>query len=341
MYPYPGKDNMKAMVLEKSGEVSKFPLSKKMLQEPEPGIGEVRVKVDACGVCRTDLHIVEGDLPLPKLPLIPGHQVVGRVDSLGEGSGRFATGDRVGVAWLNSACGQCRYCKSGTENLCKAARFTGYHVDGGYARSLIVPEQFAYRIPDGFSDNQAAPLLCAGIIGYRALRLSGIQPGGRLGLFGFGASAHVTIQVARHMGCDVYVFSRGEGRRTLAEELGAVWTGEAGSYPDKKLEAAIVFAPAGAIVHAALESVGPGGTVALAGIHMTPIPELNYEKHLFYEKTLRSVTASTRYDGQKLFDLAAEIPIRTEVTTFPLTDANDALVELKEGKINGAGVLVL
>lgn len=331
---------MKAMFFQKTGPVSSTSLKEADFSEPEPGPGEVRVQVDACGVCRTDLHIVEGDLALPKLPLIPGHQVVGRVDSLGDGSDRFALGNRVGVAWLYSACGNCGYCKSGRENLCQSALFTGYHVDGGYAEGIIVPEDYAYLIPDGFADTQAAPLLCAGIIGYRALRLSDIKPGGKLGFFGFGASAHVTIQVARHMGCEVYVFSRGAKHRRLAEDLGAAWTGEVQTRPPVKLDAAIVFAPAGQIVHSALESVGPGGTVALAGIHMTPIPELNYEKHLFYEKTLRSVTASTRYDGQKLLDLAAGIPIRTEVTTFPLTDANEALIRLKDGKIDGAAVLV-
>ena len=332
---------MRAMVLEKTGPVSESSLKGSDVPEPTPGPGEILVKVCACGVCRTDLHTVEGDLSLPHLPVTPGHQVVGTVKSVGEGVKRFQEGDRVGVAWLNSTCGHCRFCLSGKENLCESARFTGYHRDGGYAEALIVPADFAYSIPEGFPDTQAAPLLCAGIIGYRALRLSGIEPGGRLGLFGFGASAHVAIQIAGYWGCDVYAFSRGDGHRRLAQQLGAVWTGKMEDEPPVKLNAAVVFAPAGEVALKALETLDRGGTAAIAGIHMSPIPTLDYEKHLFYEKTLRSVTASTRRDGQELMDLAAGIPIRTEVETFPLSEANTALMDLKGGRINGAGVLVI
>jgi propanol-preferring alcohol dehydrogenase len=330
---------MRAMILEKPGPLSPTSLREAHLPVPEPGPEEILIRVAACGVCRTDLHTVEGDLDLPRLPIVPGHQVVGTVDRVGEKTDRLRIGDRVGAAWLHWTCGTCAYCTSGRENLCRAARFTGCHAHGGYADFMVVPEGFACAIPAGFPDIQAAPLLCAGIIGYRALRLSGIQPGGRLGLFGFGGSAHVTIQAALHMGCEVYVFSRGEGRRDLADRLGAAWTGLPGQSPPVKLDAAVVFAPAGEIVPAALESVDRGGTVALAGIHMTTIPPLDYDRHLFYEKVLRSVTASTRRDADELLGLAAQVPIRTEVTTYPLEEANRALADLKEGKISGAAVL--
>ena len=332
---------MRAMVLEKTGPVSESSLQDSNLSEPVPGPGEILVQVNACGVCRTDLHTVEGDLALPRLPVIPGHQVVGTVRSLGKGVERFREGDRVGVAWLNGTCGRCRLCLSGMENLCESARFTGFHRDGGYAEVLVVSADFAYSMPAEFPDIQAAPLLCAGIIGYRALKLSGIKPGGRLGLFGFGASAHVAVQIARFWGCDIYAFSRGEGHRRLAENLGAAWTGRTEEKPPVKLDAAVVFAPAGEVVLKALEALDRGGTAALAGIHMSPIPAMDYERHLFYEKTLRSVTAATRVDGQELMDLAPKIPIHTQVETFPLSAANDALVDLKEGRINGAGVLVV
>ena len=332
---------MKAMVLEKTGPVSSASLKGKDIPTPVPAPGEILVRVRACGVCRTDLHTVEGDLDLPRLPVVPGHQVVGVVEEAGEGAGRFQSGDRVGVAWLHSTCGACRYCRSERENLCPSARFTGYHTDGGYAQWLVVPEDFAYPVPEGIEDAQAAPLLCAGIIGYRALCLSGIKGGGRLGLYGFGGSAHVTIQVARHMGCEVYVFSRGAEHRSLAERLGAVWTGGPQDKPPAELDAAIVFAPAGEIVPLALESVDRGGTVALAGIHMSPIPTLHYERHLFQERVLRSVTASTRKDGEDLMELAALIPIVSEVATYSLEEANTALVDLKNGRIHGSGVLVI
>jgi propanol-preferring alcohol dehydrogenase len=282
---------------------------------------------------------VEGELDLPKKPIVPGHQVVGTVDKLGEGASRFKVGDRIGMAWLHSTCGRCSYCRQGKENLCENAQFTGYHTDGGYAQYTLIHEDFAYPIPGGFSAEQAAPLLCAGIIGYRALRLSEIKPGQRLGLYGFGASAHVAIQVAVHWGSKVYVFSRSTGHRKLGENLGAVWTGKSSEMPPEKLDSAIIFAPAGEIVPDALKALEKGGTLALAGIYMTPIPQMDYTEHLYYEKSVRSVTASTRQDGEELLKIAAEIPIRTKTISFPLQEANKALQLLKQGKINGAGVL--
>jgi len=330
---------MKAMILEKPADVSTNPLRDVEMPSPIPGPGEILVRVKVCGVCRTDLHTVEGEIGLPALPVIPGHQVVGQVEALGPGARLFKEGDRVGVAWLNSTCGVCRYCVSGKENLCEEARFTGYHVNGGYAEAVVVPEEFAYPIPDGFPDLQAAPLLCAGIIGFRAFKLSAIQPGQRLGLYGFGASAHVTIQVARHLGCEVYVVSRASSHLSLARELGAVWTGGSAQRPPVKLDASIIFAPAGEIVPEALESLEKGGTLVNAGIYMSPIPQLDYEKHLFYEKNLRSVTANTRKDGRELMELAPEIPIRTTVKPYPLQGANRALNDLKADRMNGSGVL--
>jgi len=308
--------------------------------EPEPGPGEVRVRVSVCGICRTDLHVIEGDLEPKRLPLIPGHQVVGVVDALGEGSNRFAPGDRVGIAWLRATCGTCAYCLSGRENLCETSLYTGYHRDGGYAEAAVVPEDFAYPIPPAFEDAEAAPLLCAGIIGFRALSRAEVPTNGRLLLVGFGSSAHVVLQIARHRGHDVYVVTRGEGHRELARRMGAVWVGEPGEAPPVDVDSAIVFAPAGEVVPPALEAVGRGGTVALAGIHMSPIPALDYERHLFHEKRLQSVEANTREDGRALLSEAAEIPIRPEITSFPLAEANDALIALKHDSINGSGVLI-
>ena len=332
---------MKAMILEKPAPVSTNPLREVQMEAPVPGPGEVLIRVKSCGVCRTDLHTVEGDLNLPRLPVIPGHQVVGEVAELGPGANLFHEGDRVGAAWLNSTCGICRYCSSGKENLCENARFTGFNVNGGYAEMATVPEEYAYSIPEEFPDLQAAPLLCAGIIGYRAFKLSSVKPGQRLGLYGFGASAHVTIQVARHLGCEVYVVSRAGSHLALAEELGAAWVGGSDERPPVKLDASIIFAPAGEIVPAALESLEKGGTLVNAGIHMSDIPSLKYEKHLFYEKVLKSVTANTRDDGRELMELAAKIPVHTTVKPYPLQDANEALNDLKEDRMNGSGVLVV
>lgn len=330
---------MRAMLLREPRPIEERPLEMVDIPLPEPSAGQVRLRVAACGICHTDLHIVEGDLPPHKLPLVPGHQIVGRVDALGEGVGSLRPGDRVGVPWLHATCGQCPFCSTGRENLCEGAQFTGYDVDGGFAEYALAPSDFVYPIPPGFPDLQAAPLLCAGIIGYRALRLSGIRPDGTLAIFGFGASAHIAIQIARHWGCRVYVFTRGPGHRALATQLGAAWTGAAEDEPPSKADAAIVFAPAGGLVLEALRVLEKGGTVALAGIYMTPIPVMYYEKHLYHEKTLRSVANSTRQDAVDLLRLAAEIPIHTETQVFRLEQANEALLLLKQGRIQGAGVL--
>jgi len=330
---------MKAMILRAFKPVEERPLERADLPVPKPGPGELLVRVAVCGVCHTDLHTVEGELPEVKLPVIPGHQVVGTVVERGSGLRRFGVGERVGAAWLHSACGTCVYCLHGRENLCVEGRFTGYHVNGGYAEFMTVPESFAYALPAAFPPEAAAPLLCAGIIGFRALRLSGIAPGGTLGLFGFGASAHVAVQIAVHWGCRVFVFSRSRNHRRLALELGAAWTGTAGEPPPAAMDGSIVFAPAGDLVPIALANTAKGGTVALAGIYMTPIPELDYQKHLYHERVLRSVANATRRDGADLLKIAAEIPIRTTTETYPLEEANRVLRLLKEGKITGAAVL--
>jgi len=327
------------MILRAFGPVAGKPLERREVPTPEPGPGEILVRVSHCGVCHTDLHTVEGELPGVSLPRIPGHEVVGTVAGAGEGTGRFPAGERVGVAWLYRACGKCRFCLSERENLCPDAAFTGLSADGGYAEFLKVPEAFAYAIPPGFGDAEAAPLLCAGIIGYRALRVSGIGPGGVLGLYGFGASAHIAIQIAKYWGCEVYAFSRSDEHRRLAGELGASWTGTAQQEPPRKLDGAVIFAPAGILVPEALRALDRGGTVALAGISMSLIPELEYDRYLYHEKALRSVANATRRDGEELMLLAAAIPIRTTVRTFPLTEANAVLKTLKEGRINGAAVL--
>ena len=331
---------MRAMLLEKPRPAAENPLRLAELPIPQPGPGEIRLRVRACGICHTDLHLVEGDLQLPKLPLVPGHQIVGTVDALGADVNGFRQGDRVGVPWLYSTCGECVYCRKGLENLCERARFTGFHVDGGYAEAMVAPAAFAYPLPASFSDVEAAPLLCAGVIGYRALKLSNLQPGGRLGLYGFGASAHIVIQIARHWSCEVCVFTRAESHRQLARQLGAMWTGAAGDPPPKPLDAAIIFAPSGALVPEGLRALRKGGTLALAGITMSSLPEMDYQL-LYHERVLRSVANSTREDVRALLRLAAEVPVRTEVEPFQLPEANHALQNLKSSKIHGAGVLVI
>ncbi|MCL7971056.1 MAG: zinc-dependent alcohol dehydrogenase family protein [marine benthic group bacterium] len=332
---------MKAMLLDRIAPVSDEPLRLVDLPDPRPGPGEILVRVQACGVCRTDLHVIEGDLPRHTLPIVPGHQVVGVVESRGAGADRFTTGERVGVAWLRGTCGSCGYCERGEENLCSASLYTGYHEHGGYAELCVVPEAFAYRIPDAFDPVQAAPLLCAGIIGYRALERANVPPGGRLALFGFGSSASVVIQIALHRGYQVDVVTRGDSHRDLARAMGAGWVGAPGELPPDEADGAIVFAPAGEIVPEALRAVRSGGTVAMAGIYMTPVPELDYETHLFHEKNLRSVEANTREDGRGLLREAAEVPVRARVTTFPLAAANEALLRLKNDRIDGSAVLVM
>jgi propanol-preferring alcohol dehydrogenase len=330
---------MKAMLLKKFAPIDKNPLELVDIPKPELGSEDILLRVKVCGVCHTDLHTVEGELPEVKPSIIPGHQVVGVVEKKGKKTSRFKEGDRLGVAWLYSSCTQCRYCTRENENLCESARFTGYHVNGGYAEYIVVPEKFAYVIPDIFSDEEASPLLCAGIIGYRALRLSEVKPGQRLGLYGFGASAHVAIQVAVYWGCEVYVFTRSEEHRKLAQKLGAVWTGTSKDEPPSKMDSSIIFAPAGELVLDALRVLDKGGTIALAGIYMTSIPEMDYVKYLYHERTLRSVANATRQDGEELLKIAAEIPIRTTTQVFRLEEANKALSLLKEGKITGAAIL--
>ncbi len=330
---------MRAMVLESPAPIDTAPLRLCQRPVPEPGPGELRIRVRICGICRTDLHVIEGELPRQRPQLVPGHQVVGVVDRLGEGADRFAVGMRVGIAWLRSTCGQCGYCRAGKENLCQRARFTGYHEDGGFADYAVVPQAYAYALPAAIGDAEASPLLCAGIIGFRALRRAEMTPGCRLGLYGFGASAHIAIQVARHLGCRVFVMTRDERHRSLARELGAEWTGAADAPPPEKLDSAVLFAPAGELVLPALAALDYGGTLALAGIYLTDIPRLEYERHLFHEKNLRSVTANTREDGEELLRLAGEIPIRPHTTSFPLEQANEALQRLKHDAIAGAGVL--
>jgi propanol-preferring alcohol dehydrogenase len=332
---------MKAMVLPEPALIETSPLQQRDVATPEPEEGEVRITVSCCAICRTDLHVIEGELPRQRMPVIPGHQVVGVVDRLGAGCARLSTGQRVGIAWLRHTCGICAYCTSGRENLCESPRFTGYHADGGYAEYAVVPEAFAYEIPDAFPDVQATPLLCAGIIGYRALKRSQLPPGGTLAIFGFGSSAHVVIQIAQHRGCRVYVVTRGEAHRHLALKMGAQWAGETTQGMPDRVDSAIIFAPAGTLVPAALQTLRKGGTLALAGIYMTEIPALDYEKHLFHEKNVRSVTANTREDGRELLVEAAEIPIRPHTTTYPLAEANRALQDLKADRISGTGVLVV
>ena len=330
---------MKAMVLDRPAGVETSPLIERDLPTPEPGEGEIRVRVEVCGVCRTDLHVVEGELPPHKQPIIPGHEIVGRVDKPGPGAARFRAGDRVGVAWLHRSDGVCDYCRRGQENLCDRPRFTGYDDDGGYAELTVADEDFAYPLPEEPAAATLAPLLCAGIIGYRALRRSEVKPGQRLGLYGFGASAHIVIQIALHWGCEVYVATRDERHRALAAEMGATWVGEASQAPPRKLHSAILFAPAGELVPPTLEALDKGGTLAVAGIYLTQIPPLDYDRHLFRERTLRSVTANTREDGRELLRLAAEIPLRAHTEAFPLEQANEALRHLKQDQINGAAVL--
>jgi alcohol dehydrogenase, propanol-preferring len=333
---------MRAMVLSAIAPIEERPLAPVDRPTPEPGPGELLVRVRACGVCRTDLHVIEGDLPRHRLPIVPGHQVVGTVERHGAGChGRLGVGDRVGIAWLRHTCGDCRWCRAGQENLCPRSRYTGYHEDGGYAEFAVVPEDFAYAIPDAFGDLEAAPLLCAGIIGYRALRRSGVPDGGILLLYGFGSSAHVVMQVARHRGCEVQVVTRGESHRELARNMGAAWVGDSGDVPPEPPDGAIIFAPAGEIVPEALRAVRRGGTVATAGIHMSPIPEMEYESCLFHEKTLQSVESNTREDGRGLLEEAARVPVRPRVAAFPLEEANEALLRLKRDGIDGSAVLIV
>jgi len=331
---------MKACLLHSPARVETSPLEFTDVPDPVPQGDQVLVRVAACGVCRTDLHVVEGELPPRKSPVIPGHQVVGRIEKTSAAAKRFHIGDRVGIPWLHRTDGVCDYCRAGKENLCDNPTFTGYMVDGGYAEYALAPEGFVYPIPEGLTDLHAAPLLCAGIIGFRSLRLSGIEAGGKLGLYGFGAAAHLAIQVARHWNVSVYAMTRDARHQKLALEMGAVWAGGTVDEPPTKLDAAIVFAPAGEIVPAALKALKKGGTVALGGIHMSPIPSFDYDL-LYGERMLRSVANNTRQDGEDFLRLAAEIPIHSETEIFPLRDANRALNSLKNDAIRGAAVLMV
>jgi propanol-preferring alcohol dehydrogenase len=329
---------MKACVLDAPAPVATNPLAYHDVAVPATASGEILVRVNYCGVCRTDLHVVEGELPPRKSPVIPGHQVVGTIEKLGEGVRRFPVGTRVGIAWLHSTDQTCEYCRVGAENLCDSPTFTGYTVDGGYAEYAVANEKFVYAIPENFNDQHAAPLLCAGIIGFRSLRLSGVKAGSRLAFYGFGAAAHVAIQVARHWGVEVYAATRGAKHQQLALELGATWAGEATAAPPAKLDAAIIFAPAGELVPPALRALKKGGVLVLGGIHMSPIPSLDYDL-LYQERVVRSVANNTRQDGEDFLRVAAEIPIRSQVNLYPLREANRALNDLKNDRVNGAAVL--
>lgn len=339
---------MRACRLHDPGPVETRPLSfEEDVPAPGPADDELLVRVSACGVCRTDLHVVEGELPPRLSPVIPGHQIVGHVQEVGARVEGFGAGDRVGVAWLNRTCGACRFCLAGRENLCESPQFTGWTVDGGFAEYAVAPAAFTYRLPEGFDDLQAAPLLCAGIIGYRALRLTGLGDpgrgwsGARLGIYGFGAAGHVCIQLARARGAEVYVATRDRERhRALASELGAAWTGGADEEPPAKLDAAIIFAPAGELVPTALGALDKGGTLVLGGIHMSDIPSFPYQL-IYGERAVRSVANNTREDGCEFLAEAARVPVRTHLETFPLENANDALNALKHDAIRGAAVLVV
>jgi propanol-preferring alcohol dehydrogenase len=330
---------MKAMVVRTPRPIEDGPLSMVEIDRPEPGEREILVEIKTCGVCRTDLHVAEGDLPPKRAQIVPGHEIVGVVARCGSGCTRFKPGDRVGIAWLRETCGICVYCRRGRENLCPDARFTGWDHDGGYAEAAVVREDFAYAIPASLADEEAAPLLCAGIIGYRAIKRAQVERGATVGLYGFGGSAHITIQVLKHWGCRVFVMTRGGEHRKLAETMGADWVGVADEAPPVPLNSAILFAPAGKLVPPALEALDRGAVLAVAGIYLSPIPVLDYERHLFYERELRSVTANTRADAEEFLRVAGEIPIRTHTVPFELADANRALAELKHDRIRGAGVL--
>jgi len=330
---------MRAWILNNFGPVESGPLKIAEVADPAPLAGEIRVKVSTCGICRTDLHLIEGELPFCKLPLTPGHQVVGIVDKLGKGVSGFQLGERAGVAWLFSTCGKCDFCRSGLENLCEEAKFTGCNFDGGFAEYMIAKAGFAYQLPEDYDDFRAAPLLCAGIIGWRSLKLSGAKKGETLGLFGFGASAHIVVQTARYLGIEVFVFSRSKEHQELAKKLGASWAGTADQHPPRPLDRAIVFAPAGKAALDALKHLRKGGTVAINAVYMDNIPEIDYNRLLSGEKTIRSVTNLTRRDAREFLELAPQIPVRTEIEIFEFQDLPKTLLLLKQGRIQGAAVL--
>lgn len=330
---------MRAVVLRLPREIEEGPLRIADLRDPARAAGELLLRVAACGVCRTDLQLAEGDLAVRRLPVIPGHQIVGSVEAVGPDVDGWDVGERAGVAWLAAACGACQRCIEGRENLCEGAQFTGWDRDGGYAELATVRADFALRMPEGFDDLAAAPLLCGGVIGYRSLQVSGIKPGGRLGLYGFGASARLAIQVATHWGCEVFVATRSEREQRSALRLGAVWAGSYEDTPPAPLDAAVTFAPAGDVVVAALRALDRGGTVAINAIHLDRVPEFSYD-HLWWERSLRSVANFTRRDATEFLELAASIPIRTTIEEHPLAEANEALRRLKAGEVEGAAVLL-
>ncbi len=331
---------MRAWIVKQPGPIETGPLRLVEQPDPEPGPGEVSIRVLACGVCRTDLHVAEGDLPRHRPRVVPGHEVVGDVTALGPGTSRFQLGDRVGAAWLRHTCGSCGWCRRGAENLCEASQYTGWDADGGYAESMVVPEAFAYRLPRELDPGEIAPWLCAGIIGYRALRRANVPPGGRLGIYGFGGSAHLTAQLAVASGTEVHAFTRGEPAQQLARSLGAASAHEAYAAAPVPLDAAILFAPVGDLVPVALEALTAGGTLAIAGIHLTDVPPLNYQAHLFRERTVTSVTSNTRRDGEEFLALAARLGVHATTTGYPLTEADRALADLAHGRFTGAAVVV-
>ena len=330
---------MRCWVVHTTGPIDTGPLASVERDTPEPGPGQVRVRIRCCGVCRTDLHLAEGDLEPHRRDTVPGHEIVGVVDALGPDCVRFAVGDRIGVAWLAGTDGTCRFCRRGAENLCEHPRFTGWDLDGGYADACVVDEAFAYPLPAGIDDEQAAPLLCAGIIGYRALHCADVQPGGALGIYGFGGSAHLTAQIALRQGLRVHVLTRGAGNRQLATELGVDSVGEADAAPPEPLDGAILFAPAGELVPLALRALDRGATLAVAGIWLSQIPALNYADEVFQERRLRSVTANTRQDGEEFLRLAERLGVRATTTAYPMSDAPQALADLAAGRFSGAAVL--
>ena len=331
---------MLAWEVQRPGPVDGGPLARVAKDVPEPAAGEIRVRVRVCGVCRTDLHVAEGDLPVHRPNVTPGHEIVGTVERLGPGAHRWRLGDRVGVPWLAHTCGVCRFCTTGRENLCLAPRFTGWDADGGYAEFAVVDEAYAYAVPDTFADEEAAPLLCAGIIGYRALKRSNLPDGGRLGIYGFGGSAHITAQVALARGARVHVMTRSREAQALALELGAASAGDADAVPPEPLDSAILFAPVGFLVPPALAALDRGGTLAIAGIYLSDVPGLDYEHHLFEERTLQSVTANTRRDGEEFLNEAARIGVRVTTSPYPMDRADEALRDLAHDRVNGAAVLV-
>jgi propanol-preferring alcohol dehydrogenase len=332
---------MRAWSVARPAPIDEQPLVRSEVERPEPGPDELLVRVRVCGLCRTDLHLAEGDLAPRRPGVVPGHQVVGVVEGRGASASRFDVGDRVGIAWLRRTCGACRWCRRGAENLCPESRYTGWDSDGGLAEHTVVPAAFAYALPEEYDDVHVAPLLCAGIIGYRSLRRAALPPGGRLGVYGFGSSAHITAQIAKAQGAELYVMSRGENNRRLAEDVGATWVGGEADRPPVLLDSAIVFAPAGSLVPVALEALDRGGTLALAGIHMSQVPALDHDRHLFRERDLRTVTSNTRRDGEELLALAGRLGVRVHATTYPFDEADRALADLAAGRVSGSVVVSL